>query len=201
MAPIARQVHLASSDWNCVLEASTVRASYPADSFDAIERLPGLTPELAAAIRSVREMSIGMLFKPEGGFWTSSELASKEGSAWEAFAGRVGLGPSNPAAFVFEVVGAPRILEIADEDDVLAGMRAIGLPGHRSIEGFARFWSQAPEAWDAVRVPHHHRHAGLLNMWDVESTVWFRPDRHLALVARREVLARHQRRGRSHAAG
>lgn len=193
MSDLPPQVHLGSQDWDAALLPARPLASgglRHIDAMMALMREPGAPPLLGAASGFHARLLAGV-FKPDGGFWTSS-LRGDGTSAWEGMARAIGRVPRGAALFDFEVVGAPRLLELRDEDDVSRALRGIGLDGHLSGAAIARFWQAAPDTWDAIRVPDDHRHAGILNMWDVESTVWFRPDLHLRLAGRRALQGRRR---------
>ncbi len=188
MQPLPRQVHIAPATWNGIPEAS-VPAMMPGSGADIHETLmAGAPPEIQEMILSFRPD-----FKPEGGFWTSSLLPGG-GSAWEDFTGR--RPDAEPTRFLFDVVGTPRILVLEDDADVL---RALGRQEDgRVTNGDTRtFWELVAREWDAVHVPEHHSRRGCLYPWDVESTVWLRPDLHLR-AAGREPVPRPRSRSSRH---
>ena len=183
MSQLPTQIHIAPIGWDGVPRAA---GPLPGSGLDCVDPrtqsplvcaqadiLAGLPPEMVELLDGLHPH-----FKPFGGFWTSS-LQANGRSAWEEFksyrAGRQG-------RWMFEVAGSPRILTIQDDSDVL---RLLGRDGGGKVRtaDAKPFWALVAAEWDAVHVPEDHDHRGCLHYWDVESTVWLRPDKHLRLVS------------------
>ena len=184
--PLGVQSHLCAASWDGLLRdaASDVASTGTGMPLGALDALP---PEVSALIESMRP-----LFKPQGGFWTSTADGSGV-SAWERCERDFLRSGARQDRLLYEVTGRPRILVLRDDRDVTA---ATGVPeGHPvGMRVAEAFWRRAPSEWDAVHVPADHVHDSCLNSWDTESTVWFRPDLFLAEIGRSAVHRMRRRR-------
>lgn len=136
-------------------------------------------------------------FKPAWGFWTSSRIEDGQ-SEWSRAAKSMGIGRGT-VPYEFQVVNQPRVLQLCDDDDVRSLMGQYGeelftlnmifeatdftQSSYRRLEDSwsanLRTWRAVTRDYDAVHVPDCFSRASALRSWDVESTVWFRPNNFL----------------------
>jgi hypothetical protein len=138
-------------------------------------------------------------FKPDWGFWTSTRLP-KGVSHWRLQSKDR---HRSDVAYHFEVVGEPKILELETHSQAEDLLRSHGIEPFtmgqmldatiskememdqamerhfNMMKGVVVVWRALSEQYDAVHAPFHFQRHGFLDMWDVESTVWFKPATYL----------------------
>ena len=146
--------------------------------------------------------------KPAGFFWTSSERTDGS-SAWLEICSNPPISRPPVSIHRFEVVDSPRILVLRRENDLLRlatehgvvsappdteDWREYALEPHggETLSQYLKrrvgvtlntneFWGVMQDHWDAVHVPEDAKFTeDWIGSFEIESTVWFRPQHFLA---------------------